>query len=344
MVERMRELSRIFEPDQKVDPYRHLTAIASPLDAALALLPDVADKAEAVDTVQRLLKGVPKGERGKKERNRIVRAGLDLAPRAGEDFARAMLEEAVALYDAQAGTSDPNLLIDQVVPLLEKSLFVAAHFDSADHIHPLVTRFRALLQAQQDAPEFRTLDAVANQCFRGLRKLGMRNEVNQLLQQTADAILRGQDLHDAEALREVGGSALRSLLYVAAGWLHFGQEHKAEPVLQAARSLLLCNELPGKEQSALACAYIAAAGQAPPETAQKRIQEVFERVENVRDSFWTNNYYSQSQLRLIEAVVSAVVSHEFTLGAAARRWLDDDEYLVRRRIHKDYRELAAHGT
>ena len=64
-----------------------------------------------------------------------------------------MLEEAVALYDAQAGTSDPNLLVDQIVPLLEKSLFVAAHFDSADHIHPLVTRFRALLQANR-TPEF----------------------------------------------------------------------------------------------------------------------------------------------------------------------------------------------
>ena len=119
-----------------------------------------------------------------------------------------MLEEAVALYDAQAGTSDPNLLVDQIVPLLEKSLFVAAHFDSADHIHLLVTRFRALLQAQQDAPEFHTLDAVAHQCFRGLRKLGMRDEVNQLLQQTADAILRGQDLHDAEALGRTRGSAL----------------------------------------------------------------------------------------------------------------------------------------
>jgi hypothetical protein len=343
MVERMRELSRVFEPHQKVDPYRHLTAIASPLDAALATLPDVAEKAEAVNRVQRLLKGVPKGDRGRKDRNRVVRAGLDLAPRVGEEFARAMLDEAVTLYDAQAGTSDPNLLVDQVVPLLEKSLFVAAHFDSAEHIPPLVTRFRALLQAQQDAPELRTLDAVANQCFRGLRKLGMRDEVNQLLHQTAGAVLRGQDLNDAGALHDARGSALRSLLYVAAGWLHFGQERQAEPVLQAARSVLFRNELPGKDQSALACAYVAAAGQAAPETAQKRLQEVFERVENVRDSFWTNNYYSQSQLRLIEAIVLAVVSDDFTLGAAARRWLDDDEYLVRRRIHKDYRALTAYA-
>ena len=344
IVERMRELSRIFEPHQKVDPYRHLVAVASDLDAALADLPDVADKADAAATVHRLLQEAAKKGGDKKNRNRIIRAGLDLAPRMGEDFALVMLEEALALYDAQAETSDPNLLIDQVVPLLEKSLFVAAHFDRIDTIYSLVTRFRSLLLRQREPPEFRTLDAVANQCFRGLRKLGLRDEVKQLLQQTADAVLRGQDLHDAPALDNARGSALRSLLYVAAGWLYFGQDDKAEPVLQAARLRLRRNELEGKEQSALACAYIAAAGQAPEEQAQKRIEEVFEAVKNVRDSFWTNNYYSQSQLRLIEAIVSAVVSDEFTLGGAARRWLDDDEYLVRQRIHKDYRAVAAYAT
>ena len=36
----------------------------------------------------------------------------------------------------------------------------------------------------------------------------------------------------------------------------------------------------------------------------------------------------------------AVVSDDFTLGADARRWLDDDEYLVRRRVHKEYRAAA----
>ena len=36
--------------------------------------------------------------------------------------------------------------------------------------------------------------------------------------------------------------------------------------------------------------------------------------------------FSQSQLKVIEAVVLAVASDDFTLGANARRWLDDDEY------------------
>jgi cellulose synthase operon protein C len=44
---------------------------------------------------------------------------------------------------------------------------------------------------------------------------------------------------------------------------------------------------------------------------------------------------------VIEAVVMAVVGDDFTLGASARRWLDDDEFLVRRRIHRDLRATMA---
>ncbi len=41
----------------------------------------------------------------------------------------------------------------------------------------------------------------------------------------------------------------------------------------------------GKDQSALACAYAAAAGRIGPQTVQKRLEEILEHVENVRDSF-----------------------------------------------------------
>jgi cellulose synthase operon protein C len=37
-------------------------------------------------------------------------------------------------------------------------------------------------------------------------------------------------------------------------------------------------------------------------------------------------------------VVWTVISDEFQFGTEARRWLDDDEYLVRQRIHADVRK------
>ena len=45
------------------------------------------------------------------------------------------------------------------------------------------------------------------------------------------------------------------------------------------------------------------------------------------------------------AVVLAVVNEDSAMGADARRWLDDDEFIVRRRIHRDFHALKvqAHG-
>jgi hypothetical protein len=42
-------------------------------------------------------------------------------------------------------------------------------------------------------------------------------------------------------------------------------------------------------------------------------------------------------LGVVESVVRAVADDDFAVGSRARRWLDEDEYLVRRRIHRDLR-------
>ena len=57
----------------------------------------------------------------------------------------------------------------------------------------------------------------------------------------------------------------------------------------------------------------------------------------IANGFTTAPHYSRFHLNLVEDVILAVVSDDFALGPAGRRWLDDDEYLVRRRIHADMR-------
>ena len=64
---------------------------------------------------------------------------------------------------------------------------------------------------------------------------------------------------------------------------------------------------------------------------------VFRKLKGVSDTFTTTSHYSLSRLNVIEAVVLSLVSQEFTVAPGARRWLDDDEFLVRRRIHREVR-------
>ncbi len=354
IIDRLRWLSRILEPDQKVEPYRHATPFMSDLEKALRELPDTLDRDRVAERVRGLLQKGPKGRDGPEVRARVLRTALDQGPRVGEEFAAEMLALTPAAFDALPPPPGAVEFGEQA-DLLEKGLFVAAHFDRKEYVQQLVTRFGRLLQAQRDAPTVQSLDSLAAQSFRGLRKLGMQQEIDKLLHLMAEVLLRGRDLSAVEdaAWRANQPTALRALLHVAAGWYYFGRDAEAETVLKAARASLLAPpkakdnrpSLSGREvieRTDLACAYAAALSQAPVEVAQKRLEELFEKVEGIHDTFTTQKYYSRCQLQVVEAVVLAVVSDDFTVGPAVRRWLEDDEYLVRRRIHRDVRELVSH--
>ncbi len=341
-IDRLRQHSRILEPNEQVDPYRHWGARISDLDQALAELADVHDRKAVAERVQGLLKNLSGKSKSTEDRARVLRAGLEVAPRVGEGFARELLDQVPTTWDALPEARDPMTLLSQAL-FLEKALSVAAHFDCVDHVHLLVGRFRNLLLAQKGERAVEALDTLAGQCLRGLRKLGMRDEIDALLTQMAELILEGRDVRDVDADAPTWPAALRALLHVAGGWYYFGRDRQAEPIMQAARSLLLREELKEREKTKLACNYAATLGQAPVELAQKRLEELFLKLTGIRDTFTTNAYFSLSQLDVIEAVVRAVVSDDFTLGTHARRWLDDDEFLVRRRIHRDLRAALAQG-
>jgi hypothetical protein len=63
----------------------------------------------------------------------------------------------------------------------------------------------------------------------------------------------------------------------------------------------------------------------------------------MQDTFTSLRYYPRLHLTIIEAIVLAIVHEDFGMGPGARRWMDDDEFLVRRRIHRDHRFMLAKG-
>ncbi len=204
----------------------------------------------------------------------------------------------------------------------------------------LQSQFRNMLESAADSLTIETVDALVGHCLYGLRKLGLRGEIERLLSRMTEAILGGRSLESVAA--DLGNwPLLRALLPVAGGRYYFGQDSQAEAVFQAARKMLFQNKLDPKQQTPLACTYAAALGQAPMPIAQERLTELFERLEEIYDGYSTMGYFSQFQFRLVEAAVLAVVSDDFTQGSQTRRWLDEDEYLVRQRIHGDVRNLMA---
>ncbi|HEY7311506.1 MAG TPA: hypothetical protein VH643_19240 [Gemmataceae bacterium] len=348
VVDRLRKHSRILEPEQDIDPYSPWVARINDIEKALAEVAELPDRKEIQTRVQKLLKEVPRGAAGHETRARILRTALEVAPRVSEDFAKEMLDRALPVYDAlpplESLAEDKKLTaLEHQARFLEKALFAAAHFGRTESVHSLVARFQKMLQTQRGQRAIEFVEKVASQCFRSLRKLGMRDEIDRLLGQMADVVLEGKDL-DALVkkinFKEDGPAPLKALLHVASSWYYFGRDHQADPVLQTVRSVLFKAAYPPLKQKDLACGYARTVGQTTLEVAKTRLEEILRDLKGVRDSFTSSSHFSVFQLDVIESVVLAVVSDDFTQGAQARRWLDDDEFLVRRRIHDDHRKMV----
>jgi hypothetical protein len=346
-VEKLREYSRVLEPHEKINAYRRYHVhTGDDLEKRASQLCDLIDRETlertAVGLIQEAREASPAQRLG---RTRVVSACLGVAPRVGERFAKDLLGEVVpacAILEELAEKTDDlterGRRLNEEAELLEKAIFLAAHFDQAAQVQGFVGHFQALVHKLQKTVGGDKLDSLGAQCLRGLRKLGLRDEIHAILNTMAEVITGGKPLPTL-AGKKNWSDRLRTLLHVAAGWYYFDMQDEAKPVMEQARTMLFRGELSSMERARLACAYAATLGQAPVDFSLQCIDELFQALRGVKDTLTTNTHYSLTQLTVIEAVVLAVVTEDFALGTTARRWLDDEEFLIRRRVHGDVHAL-----
>jgi hypothetical protein len=334
-VDRMRTHSRILEPHEEVNAFRRIHArVHDAFHNALLFLPDIIDRAGLEKECRRLLAQAEKasGQRSY-QRFKVVEAALKVAPRIGEEFAREMLARVPEVGDGHGDAFER-------ARLLEQALFVAAHFNHADAVQALLARIRQVLRDESGMLTLDGLASLAGHCFRGLRKLGMHDEIRTLLDDLTTVVTRGKPL---TGLRKDPRwpAMVRTLLPVAAGWFYFNNDVEGRRLLEEARLLLLHGDLEKVQQTDLACDYVTTLGQAPVELALHAIDELLAKLDRVFDNYTTHTHFSLAKLKVIEAMVLAVVTEDFAMGQVSRRWLEDDEFLIRQRIHRDVRAALA---
>jgi hypothetical protein len=350
VIGRMRQQSRILEPHENLDPYATVTRHSDRFKKEVVELQQLRDPVKLADRIRRLYReGIP--DRPLKEvQFLLLHQALPLAPRAGEAFTTELLNlvPAALAYDPPQKPGAPASDTTEVrAELLQRAMTFAAHYDRRDDVRQLVARFVELVRSQPEDRRLKLINVIAGQSLQSLRKFGLRDDIDQLLGQIQSAVLQGADLAGLRK-RYVGhtpaawAAVLQALSNLAAGWLTFGLNDRAAPILDLVRNELLGSggpAYPPQDYTALARAYIRAVGQGPSESGLPRIIELFRQMGagKISNSYTTSRYYSRFHLNLVEEVVQALVSDEFALGPAGRRWLDDDEYLVRRRIHADMR-------
>jgi hypothetical protein len=358
--DRLREQSRIIEPFERIKPYRNFhRRYADEFERELAQLVDVADPGQLAARLEQLWTSPPPAAQKPGGRMRLLTAALELAPRLGADYAGRAIDRVLPVWDAA------DDVIDRAC-LLEKALQAAAHFDHREAVQTFVERFETSLpsiidaylnlQVQYSADKHERLVAIEllfQQSLRGLRKLGLRDEIGRIFAQIVE-LARGERSatpKSRKAGRPTHADPTRGaklLLTVAGGWFFFGQHEEARPIVEEVRRQLFIGELIPAFKASLACAYVAAVGQAPLDIALPLVRELFARdsqsgkplLHGVADAFATSTHYSLGQYRIVEATVLTLISDEHVLSAETRRWLEEDEFLVRRRIHRDVRRAT----
>jgi len=99
-IDRLREHSRILEPLERINPYRHwVGAQAEELTRELGAWPDLADRNELAARVARALAAKRSGPDAGLIRARVLREALEVAFRLGEAMAQGMLEAVLPVAD-----------------------------------------------------------------------------------------------------------------------------------------------------------------------------------------------------------------------------------------------------
>ena len=329
LVDRYRQASRILEPHERTDPYRRQrNFVNDDLGRLLADLPLLPTGERIEQSVRTLLKihSHPGGA------FRILCAAIPLAFRASDTFAHELLAKVVRTQETTLFHSVQGLI--SWAQLIETALALAAHHDRPALIPKLVGVLDKVLERLHGERAAWLCASLSGQGFRFLSRVGQRELARDFLDRLGEAVMEGDSvagLLTRPALNH--GVYLPALLRLAGGWFYFGREADGREVIGAVGRELFEGWMSPQPRTDLACGYAMTLGYAPLALALPAFDELFRRLSAPADPV--------AKIRVIEAVVLAMSGEEFAADPAACQLLDEDEYLIRRRIHRDVRAALA---
>jgi len=340
--ERYLQFSRVLEPFERIDPYRHSRprpdALQENLDDISSLTPTANRKrrtetyADAVETKFRELMKAPHSPRNTL---RILAEAFPVAARIGESFAldcHALLEKTLPKADRPLDVPD----IARRVGLLETAAVTLAHFGRATLVGGLVDELRKMVRAQKGEIAALFARATGGGSYRFMARVGLQEQAKELLAETAFSFMGQQSV--AEVMKRPAlnrGVFVPAFAKLAAGWFYFGETDKAKDAVAVVREELFDPATRPDLKTELAAAYAVALGMAPRGFAVAHFDEMFHSLKLFRGTLSGFDMMAVQHLTVIESVALSLAADEFASDAQTRRWLDEDELLVRRRIHRD---------
>ncbi|MBL9039345.1 MAG: hypothetical protein JNG84_12575, partial [Archangium sp.] len=315
-VDRLRQSSMVLEPQERLDP----TALFSRSNAnargeELAALRSISEPSELLKAIEARVSVAADTQLGADERARLLDSLLDFLPHLPESQALPLLQRFVSLAEPLA----PKLR----ALVLEDALRVAGHFGRTPLVKQLVLTLGNLLKelGGEGVAEVGNTLVVG---VRSLRRVGLRDEASDLLTR-ASTVLKGDD-----------EKTLNARLALAAGFSYLGQFALAQPIIEEAQARLARESgMTAVNRLSLTRATARALGNAATEVALPGLLRLAQQLPWITDNFNTNDSFCLSVVKFADALVLGHVGDDLTLNETTRRFLEEDEYLVRRRVHRD---------
>jgi cellulose synthase operon protein C len=217
-----------------------------------------------------------------------------------------------------------------------EALHLAVTTDQRNSIQLLIQQFLHWLDEFVEVRS-RLIADLSEDLFRACRQVNLRAELSRLPTSLASKLLNGESLLAARTQAGLKWpTLLRGLTHIAGSWYYLGQNEDAHTILEEVRRELF--EQPGghpRERAELAIAYLGALSLAPLKMTLGRIEELLMRLKNVEVSSTTDAHFNLVLIRIVEKLILALVHDEFRPGPKLQRWLDEDEFNLRQRIHRE---------
>lgn len=338
--DRFLQFSRILEPLERVDPFRHsrvnqdsLTKQLNELQSHQVKTRRRGQQANMTDeqlelTFRELLKqtGTPQ------QKLKILSVAIPMSVRIGESFGIQCLIELQLILPKLNLPIDVQDISDRM-SVLETASLLAAHLGKPQLIPVLIAEISALINRQRGELGAIYAKAMGGGNYRFLARAGFRQVAKDLLDQTAKSFMQSQSIAEVMSRRALNREVyVPAFAKLAAGWFYFDDQDLAKEAIEVVRQQLFTSTFRAEVNAQLAQAYAFALAMAPQELALAHYTEIFNKLELSTISFET---MAIQRLMVIEAIVVSIATDDFASHSKTRRWIDEDEYLVRRRIHRD---------
>lgn len=316
-VDRLRQFSQVLEPQERLEAisafWRNNTREGR--GEELGALRSLREPAELLKAIQSRMSVAADAQLAVEERVRLIDGLLDYLPQLPESQALPLLQRFLTIGEA--------LTARHRAVVLEDALKIAGHFGRAALVKQLVLQLGNAIK-EVGGEGVGEIGGLLVSGVRSLRRVGLREEAGELLAR-ASTVLKGEDV-----------ATLQARLGLASGFMYLGAFAQAQPIVDEALGRLGRESgLIIAERIKLTRATTQALSHASTELALPGLLRVAQQLQWITDSFNTNSHFCLSMVDFADALVLGHVGDDLTLNETTRRFLDEDEYLVRRRVHRD---------